>query len=91
MALAEWMIPRLSLSAEAQLKHQVHVLRAEGPTNIKETVELSCALLQQNAINSTLLRQAVGRIAELEMTMMLQERQKVSPWRRLLGLYRHLR
>ena len=85
------MIPRLSLSAEAQLNYQMQVLKAQGPSNIKDTVELSCALLQQNAINSTLLRQAVGRIAELEMTMMLQERQPVSRWRQLrqlLGLHR---
>lgn len=84
MALAEWMIPQLSLSAEAQLKFQLETLKAHGPTNIEDTVQLTCSLLQQNAINSALLRQAVGRIAELEMTLMLQERPRPSLRRWLL-------
>jgi hypothetical protein len=88
MALAEWMIPRLSLAAEAHLKYQVETLKKHGPANIQDTVQLTCSLLQQNAMNSAMLRQAVGHIAELEMILMLQERQTPSLRRWLLRRFR---
>lgn len=89
MPLAEWMIPQMSLSAEAQLQNDLKALRTHGPTNIKDTVELACSLLQQNATHRTLLRQAVGRVAELEMILFLQEHpRRPSLLRRLKNMLR---
>jgi 1,2-phenylacetyl-CoA epoxidase catalytic subunit len=88
MALAEWMIPRLSLSAEAHLQYQIKTIKAEGPSHIQDTVELACSLVQQNAINQTLLRQAIQRVAELELTLLLMESRRPSWLDRLKQLVR---
>lgn len=88
MPLADWMIPDMSLSAQAQLQNDIKVLRAHGAQNINDTVELTCSLMQQNALHRTLLRQAVGRVAELEMIMFLAENRRPSPLRRLARLLR---
>jgi hypothetical protein len=76
MAFSQWMVPQLSLSAEAQLQHSLQVLREHGATNIKDTVELACSLAQQNAIQQAIIRQATAHIAELELVQLLRSYEK---------------
>ena len=83
----EWMVPQLSLSAEAQLLQNVHDVQKHGAKNPHATVELACSLLQQNAIQQALIRQATHRIAELERTQFLAERSSHHPWWRRLLLH----
>lgn len=71
MALADWMVPQLSLSAELQVRHSVDTLQTKGAENIEETVKLACSLVQQNAIQQAIIRQATGYIAQLELQILL--------------------
>jgi hypothetical protein len=71
MALADWMVPQLSLSAELQVRHSVDTLQTKGADNIEETVKLACSLVQQNAIQQAIIRQATGYIAQLELQILL--------------------
>lgn len=66
-----WLVPKLSLSAEAQLEHNIRVLREEGANDIEGTVRIACALIQQNAIQQAIIRQAIGHIGQLEMEALL--------------------
>ena len=72
MTLAEWLIPRPSLSAQAHYRHTCATLRAEGPSNIPQTIELACSLAQQNMMQQAIIRQAIYRISELELTSLLE-------------------
>ena len=67
----DWMVPKLSLSAEAQLEHNVRLMREEGPSDIEGTIRIACSLIQQNAMQQAIIRQAVGHIAQLEMEQLL--------------------
>ena len=82
------MVPKLSVSAEAQMHHTVHVLQREGPENIDQLVKIACSLAQQNALQSAIIRQAIGHISLLEMTIELDRKQPPRVWRRLLNLLR---
>jgi hypothetical protein len=78
------MVPQLSLAAEAQLQHSVKTLQAHGATNIQDTVSLACSLVQQNAIQQAILRQATAHIAELELELLLgSSKRPPNPWKRL--------
>ena len=82
----QWLVPQLSLSAEAQLLQNVHELQKHGPDNPRATVELACSLLQQNAIQQAIIRQATHRIAELEQAQFLIESSDCLPWWRRVHL-----
>jgi hypothetical protein len=71
MALADWMIPTLSLSAEAQLIHNKRTLEVHGPADMERTIRLTCSLLEQNALQESIIRKATGHIAELELYILL--------------------
>lgn len=71
-----WLVPKLSLSAEAQLEHNMRVMREEGANDIEGTVRIACALLQQNAIQQAIIRQAIGHISQLEMEALLSDQPK---------------
>lgn len=71
MTLADWMVPQLSLSAELQVRHSIDTLQAQGANNIEETVKLACSLVQQNAVQQAIIRQATGYIAQLELQILL--------------------
>lgn len=71
MTLADWMVPQLSLSAELQVRHSIDTLQAKGADNIEETVKLACSLVQQNAVQQAIIRQATGYIAQLELQILL--------------------
>lgn len=84
----QWLVPKLSLSAEAQLLQNMHDVQKHGPANPRATAELACSLLQQNAIQQALIRQATHRIAELEKSQFLVESSnRHTWWRRLLLLH----
>lgn len=73
MPLADWMIPKPSLAAQAQLQHSVCAIRAEGRQNIDATLKLTEALLRQNMHYHTLLNQAIRHISELELQQFLTQ------------------
>jgi len=82
----KWMVPELTLSAEAQLLQHVHDVQRHGPENPYATTELACSLLQQNAMQQAIIRQATHRIAELEKAEFLREVPRRQWWRYLLLL-----
>ena len=67
MAWGKWMVPRLSLSAEAQLRTNLHVIERDGPANVDQLVRIACSLAQQNAYQAAIIRQATGHISALEL------------------------
>lgn len=83
----QWLVPKLSLSAEAQLLQNMHDVQKHGPENPYATAELACSLLQQNAIQQAIIRQATHRIAELErLQFSIESPNRPAWWRRLLLL-----
>lgn len=85
MESMDWLVPELTLSAEAQLTQNLHDVQKHGVDNPHATVQLACSLLQQNAIQQALIRQAVHRIAELEqLTGLNGVRESRSWWRQLI-------
>lgn len=88
MSWGEWLVPRLTLSAEAQLRSNVAALEREGPENVDQLVRVACSLAHQNALQAAIIRQATGHIALLEMAIELGSRQRPGPVHRLLHLLR---
>lgn len=85
MALAEWLIPKPSLSAQAQLRHNLDTLRKHGSSDPHATTELACSLMHQLMLKDTLLRQAIHHISSLELQDLLSERSnRPGTWRRFL-------
>ena len=85
MALSEWLIPKPSLSAQAQLRHSVDTLRKHGPAEAHATTELACSLMHQLMLKDTLLRQAIHHISTLELGELLAQRpNRFGPLHRLL-------
>jgi hypothetical protein len=73
MALAEWLIPKPSLSAQAHYQHTCATLRAEGPSNTPQVIDLACSLAHQNMLQQAIIRQAIYHISELELTSLLMD------------------
>jgi hypothetical protein len=73
MALAEWLIPKPSLAAQAQYRHTCDILRNEGRDNVDRVIDLACSLAQQNMLQQTIIRQATQHIGELELIALLME------------------
>lgn len=88
MSWGEWLVPRLTLSAEAQLRSNVAALEKEGPQNVDQLVRIACSLAHQNALQSAIIRQATGHIAVLEMAIELSSRQRPGLVKRFLNLWR---
>jgi len=66
MGWADWMVVNQSLEEELQLEHQVRsIYRCDGIEQIQKICE---SLTRQNWHQTKLLKQAVGRIAELDAT-----------------------
>lgn len=63
----DWMVPKPSIAAEANLRHAIHAVRNEGPHNVPGLIDLTESLLQQNLLYRTLLKQATHHIASLEL------------------------
>lgn len=73
MSATDWMIPRVSLAAEAYLQSTLVTLDAHGTDRPEETVRLAKALAQQNTIQQAIIKQAVARVAELELELILRQ------------------
>jgi len=67
----EWLVPKLSLSAEAQLRSNLVAIEREGPEKVDQLVRIACALTQQNALQAAIIRQAIGHVSELELQVEL--------------------
>lgn len=73
MAFSDWLVPKPSLAAEAQLRQAIHAVRNEGPHNVAGLIDLTETLLAQNMHYKTLLRQAIGHVAELELKAIFKQ------------------
>ena len=72
MAWGEWLVPKLSLSAEAQLRSNITAIEREGPQNVEQLVRLAVSLVQQNAYQAAIIRQAIGHVGEIELAIELE-------------------
>ena len=72
MAWGEWMVPELSLAAEAQLASAKHTLLQEVHQHPEQVAELAWASMQQAAMLQSIMRKATARIAELELAEVLR-------------------
>lgn len=79
MPQTDWMIPRPSLAAQAQLQYSLQVLQATEPHEHTKLVSLAGDLMRQNMHYKTLLNQAIAHITELEVAEALRERTPVQP------------
>lgn len=88
MNWGEWLVPKLSLSAEAQLRTNIAALESEGPHNVDQLVRVACSLTHQNALQAAIIRQAIGYIGELEMGIHLSSCKRPGLVQRLFNLLR---
>ena len=64
MSWADWMVVKQSLEEELSLERQVRTV--ENLQDLHTLQQLCCALTRQGWHQSKLLKQAVGRIAEMD-------------------------
>ena len=77
MSWGQWMIVEFSVEEELRIESQARtVLHCEDSA---EVARLCSSLVKQNAYLSQLVRQATGHIAELEMTMVLEDLNATDP------------
>lgn len=94
MALCEWMVPELTESAAVQLEHNKRVLRAHAHSEPERISQLACSVMEQAALQQSIIRKATAHIAELELVMLLAPPMDADPgkqishgWRRDLPWY----
>jgi hypothetical protein len=68
----DWMVPKLSLSAQAQLEASKRIALNEAKQSPDAIAKLCVSLLEHNALLSAITRQATAHIAELEMKKVLE-------------------
>lgn len=71
MALAEWFIPELTDSAAFEVEKGKRILRDNVSEDPVRVAELACSLLEQAALQNSILRKAVHHVAELEAIIAL--------------------
>lgn len=87
MAWADWMVVNLSLEEQLQLERQARAVLSHD--DHKEIAELCFQLVKQTHYQQILLKQAVGRVTELETQSFLLEAAEIEQqgrrawWRRL--------
>lgn len=69
----DWMVPEISLHASLELEHSKRTIRANCANEPDKIADLCCSLIEQNAILHGITRKAAKRIAELELTEILNE------------------
>jgi hypothetical protein len=67
MTWGEWLVPKLSLAAEAHMRSCICAIERDGPENIDQLVRIASSLIQQNAYQAAIIRQAIGHISEIEI------------------------
>lgn len=73
MSLADWMIPELSVGAALELENSKRVLRKHAESSPDQVAAIACSVMEQWALQQSILRNATRHIAELEMTQFLAE------------------
>tara|TARA_Y100001963_G_scaffold155533_1_gene246999 strand:- start:1685 stop:1966 length:282 start_codon:yes stop_codon:yes gene_type:complete len=83
---ADWLIVTLSPEQQFMIEAGTRELQSQGPDD--ELTEVAVALLKQNAIQSQMIKQCVGKIAELEAKLICQENKVTQPHskRKFFGL-----
>ncbi len=73
MALAEWLVPELSLAASLEMEKGKRALRNHALEEPERIAELACSMLEQHFMQQSIIRKAIGYVSELEMTILLAE------------------
>ena len=89
MAWAEWMVVKPSLEEELQLESDSRAVLEDD--NHEEVAKLCSVLIKQNWYHERLLKQCVGRVAELEaviecMKPVVEEKIKRKSWLSIFSL-----
>lgn len=81
MSWAEWMVVNPTMEQELQIEKNARIpLQHHDADQVRE---LCSKLVRQSAIQEILLKQALGRIMELEAIEMASSRERRRPWWRL--------
>lgn len=72
MTWGEWLVPKLSFSAEAQLLSHINAVEKEGRADIEALLRVTKSLLQQNAYQAAIIRQAISHVGAIELSMELE-------------------
>ena len=72
--MSSWLVPELTLSAQAQLEAGKRIVLHESKQSPDAIAKLCVSLLEQNALLMAITRQATARIAELELKEVLTDR-----------------
>jgi len=78
MSWAEWMVVNPTIEQELQIEKNARIPLLHD--DAKQVRKLCSKLVRQSAIQEILLRQALGRIMELEAMAMASSRKRRRPW-----------
>ena len=81
MSWADWMVVNPTIEQELQIEKNARIPLLHDDAD--QVRELCSKLVRQSAIQEILLKQALGRIMELEAIEMASSRQRRRPWWRL--------
>ena len=76
-AWADWLVVELSLEQQLMIEAGTRELKSQKPD--EELTNIAVSLLQQNMVQSQMLKQCVGKIAELEAKIVCQENKVKQP------------
>ena len=74
---ADWLVVELSLEQQLMIEAGTRELKSQKPD--EELTNIAVSLLQQNMVQSQMLKQCVGKIAELEAKIVCQENKVKQP------------
>ena len=78
MSWADWMVVKPTMEQELQIEKNARIPLLHDDAG--QVRELCSKLIRQSAMQEILLRQALGRIMELEATAMASGRKRRRPW-----------
>ncbi len=76
-AWADWLVVELSLEQQLMIEAGTRELKSQKPD--EELADIAVALLQQNMVQGQMIKQCVGKIAELEAKIICQENKVKQP------------
>ena len=76
-ACADWLVVELSLEQQLMIEAGTRELQNQKPD--EEMIDVAVALLKQNMIQSQMIKQCVGKIAELEAKIVCQDNKVRQP------------
>ena len=74
---ADWLVVELSLEQQLMIEAGTRDLKSQKPD--EELTDIAVALLQQNMVQSQMLKQCVEKIAELEAKIICQDNKVKQP------------